>query len=130
MKKILFIFSLIFIQFAFSQTKVELPFIGMKTFTFCGGNSCESEITINKNGNCVIVTYGFMREEKYTEYKGKYKKIIWIYENGKKSYGYKIVGKNTIFQIGLTGKIKKDCFENQICKSYLYYTDKNGHVQY
>lgn len=130
MKKIIFIFYLIFFQFGFAQSKLDLPFVGMRTFSFCGGNACEWEIKINKNGNCTIVSYGFMREEKYVEYKGKYKKIIWIYENGKKSYGYKIVGKNIIFHIGLNGKAKKDCFKNQICQSYLYYVDKNGHVRY
>ena len=130
MKKLLSFCLLLFIQFVFSQSSVDLPFIGMKSFSFCGGNACESEITISKNGNCSIVSYGFMRDEKHIEYNGKYKQIIWIYENGKKSYGYKIVGKNTIYQIGLDGKTKKDCFDDNICKSYLYYVDKNGHLKY
>ncbi len=131
MKKIIFILTIAIMQLGFSQANVQLPFVGMKSFSFCEGNACESEITITKNGNCKIVSYGFGREESRIEYEGKYQAILWIYEKGKKAYGYKIVGKNTIFQVGLNGKIKKDCFyENQVCKSYLYYYDKKGHLQY
>lgn len=111
-----------------TQNTIELPFVGIKTFSFCEGNACESYIEINKNGNCKIESYGF--DGTVTkEYNEKYSPIIWIYENQKKSYGYKILG-NTIYQIGLNGKIKKDCFENQLCKSYLYYTTEDGEVKY
>lgn len=130
MKNIFVLIALTIIQLGFSQEKVDLPFVGSRSFSLCEGNACESEIIISSNGNCKIIIYGFMRDEKTIEYNGKYKPIMWIYENGKKAYGYTIVGKNTIFQIGLDGKVKKDCFDHQVCKSFLYYVDKNGNVKY
>ena len=131
MRKILFFVLLTFSQIVFSQNNVELPFVGMKSFSFCEGNACESDITIYKNGTCKIVSYGFMREDNRTEYKGKYQSILWIYKKGKKDYGYKILEKRNIIIVGPNGKLKRDCFyENQPCKSKMYYVDKNGHVQY
>jgi hypothetical protein len=129
MKNISVFILLLCLQMTFAQVKSKLPFTGMKSFSFCEGNACESEITINKDGYCTIVSYGFMREEKHTEYKGKYQEILWVYKNGKKSYGYKIVGGNVIFQVETNGKVSKDCFDSQACKSKLYYWDKNGNLQ-
>ena len=114
----------------YSQKNYKLPFVGMKSFSFCGGNACESEITISKNGKVKIITYGFMREESFIEYNGLYKPIIWIKDQGKITHGYKIINGNTIYQVDLKGKYKKDCFEGTICKSFLYYTDQNGNVKY
>ena len=106
----------------------SLPFVGIRSFSFCGGNACESYIEIDEKGNCKIESYGFDGSS-IEEYNGKYSSIIWIYENQKKIYGYKIVG-NTIYQVGLDKKVTKDCFDNQLCKSYLYYTTEEGVVEY
>ena len=102
------------------QNNKNLPFIGVRTFSFCGGNSCESEIIINNEGSVKIISYGFLREEKTIEYQGEFKSIMWVKENNKVKYGYKIVGNDSIYQVDLNGKPLRDCFENELCKSYLY----------
>ncbi len=128
MKKIILILLLVISNFYLSQSKVQLPFVGTKTFSFCEGNSCSSEIRIFKNGLTIIATQGFFGDENI-EYNGKYKPILWVYENQKRSYGYKIV-KNVIYQVDSNGKTQRDCFENKLCKSFLYYEDNNVQLKY
>ena len=128
MRKITFIFLLAISNFYLTQSKAQLPFVGTKSFSFCEGNACSSEIRIFKNGLTIIVTYGFFGDENI-EYNGKYKPILWVYEKGQRSYGYKIV-KNVIYQVDINGKIQKDCFANKVCKSFLYYEDSNGQITY
>ena len=59
MKKYFLFLFLLFSVLHFSQSNVKLPFVGIRSFSFCGGNACESYIEITKNGMCRIESYGF-----------------------------------------------------------------------
>ena len=54
-----------------------------------------------------------------------------VYSSGLKALAEALNDLADIIIVGPNGKLKRDCFyENQPCKSKMYYTDKNGHVQY
>lgn len=130
MKKYFLFLFLLFSVLHFSQSNVKLPFVGIRSFSFCGGNACESYIEITKNGMCRIESYGFDGTV-IKEYNGKYAPTIWIYSKGKKERGYRIIGNNTIISLKPNGQPERDCEpRGKICESYLYYTDKNGNVRY
>lgn len=104
---------------AYSQTK--LPFIGTKEFNFSGGSCCNQSITIHSNGLCEIKAYEAPEFGNTVTlfYSGKFSPIIWVYKNGKKSFGYKIEGKY-IYSLVPNGKVELGCKEeNKPCKERL-----------
>ena len=120
MRKIIYLTLVLTTIICFGQSKLTLPFIGTRSFSFCEGNACASAITINKNGACTIKTHGFFGDST-TEYVGTYKSILWINESGKRSFGYKIISSNAIAMVDLNGKIKEDCFDDEeLCTTVLY----------
>jgi hypothetical protein len=104
-----------------AQTKNTLPFIGTKEFNFTGGSCCNQTITITKEGQCIIRSYEApeIGNNVYINYKGKYAPIIWVYKKGKKDYGYKIE-KRFITELLPSGRPRRDCGMNSVCKTELY----------
>ena len=116
------IILLLFSLNIFAQTESNLPFIGKRNFNFPHGSCCEKSITIDKNGNCTIRAYEApeLGDSVIITYNGKFNNIIWIKENGKKSYGY-LIEKNYITKLNKNGKPEIGCREEkEICKSELY----------
>lgn len=110
-------FLSIFISSSFAQVKSKLPFIGTRSYNFAGGSCCKETITIYENGNCEIVGYGDPNfgDGSTVFYSGVYNDIIWIYEKGEKSFGYKI-GAKYITQLNKDGKPEIGCKgENLAC---------------
>lgn len=104
-----------------AQTKFKLPFVGTKEFNFSGGSCCNQSITIYKNGICEIKAFEAPEfgNTITVNYSGKYMPIIWVYEKGEKSFGYKIDG-NYIYSLDKNGKIELGCKEeNKPCKERL-----------
>lgn len=121
MRKILIILLLYNLNY-FAQTKSNLPFIGKRNFNFPLGSCCEESITIDKNGNCTIRAYEApeIGDNVIIIYNGKFNKVIWIKENGKKIYGY-LIEKKHITRLNKNGTPEIGCREEkEICKSELY----------
>lgn len=95
-----------------AQVNTKLPFVGERWFNFSGGSCCFESITISKNGNCEIIGHQAPEwgDGKTVIYSGPFKNTIWIYENGVKSYGYKIDGK-FITSLKSNGKPELGCRE-------------------
>lgn len=95
-----------------AQANIKLPFVGERWFNFSGGSCCLKSITISKNGHCKIIGHEAPEwgNGKRVIYSGPFKNTIWIYENGVKSYGYKIDGRY-ITSLKSNGKPEFDCKE-------------------
>ncbi len=106
------------ITFNIAMAQTKLPFLGPKNFNFTGGSCCEQTITITKSGNCIIKNISSVSGVTVM-YKGKYKTVMWTYENGKKIYGYKLIGRNKIMSLNSNGK-PEECDEGVPCIATLF----------
>src|SRR4051812_14395360 len=95
-----------------AQTKLKLPFIGTKEFNFSGGSCCNQSITIYKNGICEVRAFEAPEfgNTVTVNYSGKYTPIMWVYEKGEKSFGYKVDG-GYIYSLDKNGTIESGCKE-------------------
>lgn len=110
------------LSFANAQTKTKLPFTGTYQFNFSGGSCCNQSITIYKNGQCEIKAFEAPEfgNTVTVNYSGKYTPIIWVYEKGQKSFGYKIEGKY-IISLDKNGKPELGCKEEKkVCRELLF----------
>jgi hypothetical protein len=107
---------LLFPIFLTAQTE-RLPFIGTRSFNFSGGSCCNESITIYNDGTCDIKAYEAPEfgNTVTLNYSGKFTETMWVYENGEKSFGYK-VSKTTIMSMNKNGKSEMGCkVENKPC---------------
>lgn len=96
-----------------TNAQLKLPFIGTREFNFSGGSCCNQSITIFKDGTCEIKAYEApdFGNNVTTNYTGKFTSVIWVYENGEKSFGYK-VEPNHITSMNKNGKPEVGCKED------------------
>jgi hypothetical protein len=99
-------------------TNSKLPFVGKKNFNIDGGSGTSMEISISKDGDCIITAFlwnaqggNYLKTEVYSN---KYKKIL----NTSTEKFYTIEG-NKIYQVNREGVKQKGCGWTEYCESEL-----------